>query len=519
MESLPFWANDQKYNLAIPIGGSLALGIFVIDYLTPLGVGIGSLYILVVVATLTLESSQSTKIATIASILLVFLGYWASSPGPGYETAMLNRWISSFCILITGGIVLRNIHTHHALHSLTGDLETKYALRTNEMKEQNLAMMNLLEDMEQVKNNLEDKERRLRALVDAFPSGMLIVNHLGNVVFANKLIERLFGYSQQELVGQSIDILVPKRFQQEHSQHRSGFLHHPSARAMGAGRDLFARRKNGTEFPVEIGLNPIVTPDGVMVLSSVVDITTRKKTEAELKRVNQQLLAQNQELEAYSYAVSHDLRTPLRAIHNYADFLLEDLSTNVSSEQTTYLTGITTAVCEAEEMVSDLLELSRINVKDSAPRICQVGDIIAKTLRVLNFDTDVLVHTPDEWPTVLGHEHLLRQIFQNLLANGAKFNHSSPKVLKVNWSKKCHGFITFTVEDNGIGISEQYQDKIFQVFERLHTTREYEGTGIGLAIVKKAVGRLGGEISMKSELGKGSVFSFTVPIGENHDDA
>ncbi|HSF08405.1 MAG TPA: ATP-binding protein, partial [Nitrospirales bacterium] len=412
-----------------------------------------------------------------------------------------------------------NIHTHRAFHSLTGDLEAKYALRTNEMKEQNLAMMNLLEDMEQVKNNLEDKERRLRALIDAFPSGMLIANHLGNVVFANKLIETLFGYSQQELVGQSIDILVPKRFQQEHSQHRSEFLHHPSARAMGAGRDLFARRKNGSEFPVEIGLNPIVTPDGVMVLSSVVDITTRKKTEAELKRVNQQLLAQNQELEAYSYAVSHDLRTPLRAIHNYADFLLEDLSTKVSSDQTVYLAGITTAVCEAEELVSDLLKLSRLNIKDSVPQVCHVGNIISKTLFLLNFDKDVEIHQPAEWPTVLGHEHLLKQIFQNLLTNGVKFNHSSPKVLTMNWRQEPHGFITFTVEDNGIGISEQYHDKIFQVFERLHTTREYEGTGIGLAIVKKAVARLGGEIRMKSELGKGSVFSFTVPIGENHDDA
>ncbi|HSF09099.1 MAG TPA: hypothetical protein VLA60_06770, partial [Nitrospirales bacterium] len=105
MISLPFSANGQTYHLAIPIVGSLALGIFVIDYLTPLGIGIGSLYILVVVSTLTLESSLGTKIATIISIFLVFLGYWASSPPePGYETAMLNRWISGFCILITGGI-------------------------------------------------------------------------------------------------------------------------------------------------------------------------------------------------------------------------------------------------------------------------------------------------------------------------------------------------------------------------------------------------------------------------------
>ncbi|MFZ1748077.1 MAG: ATP-binding protein, partial [Nitrospirales bacterium] len=173
----------------------------------------------------------------------------------------------------------------------------------------------------------------------------------------------------------------------------------------------------------------------------------------------------------------------------------------------------------AEELVSDLLELSRLNIKDAVPQVCHVGKIIAKTLFLLNFDKDVKIHQPAEWPTVLGHEHLLKQIFQNLLANGVKFNHSSPKVLNMNWRQELHGVITFTVEDNGIGISEPYQDKIFQVFERLHTNREYEGTGIGLAIVKNAVSRLGGEIRVKSELGKGSIFSFTVPIGENYDDA
>ncbi|WNM57966.1 sensor histidine kinase [Candidatus Nitrospira allomarina] len=497
----------------------LALGIFVADCLTPLGVGMGSLYILVVVATFPLNHLWTTRIAIIGAMFLIILGYWGSISRLGYETAVINRSLSTLCVLVTGYMTLKNISSRQALQTVKEDLEVKYGLQTKELKEQNQTMSVLLEDLKLTKNDLEDKERRLRVLVDAFPSGMLIVDHLGKVIFANKLIETLFGYAQHELVDHSIDMLVPQRYQKEHFQHRADFFHHPSSRAMGAGRDLFARRKDGTEFPVEIGLNPINTPDGFMVLSSIVDISARKQHEAELKRLNQQLANQNQELEAYNYAVSHDLRTPLRAIHNYADFLLEDLSTTVSSEQTEYLNGITTAVCEAEELVSDLLELSRLNIKDSIPQVCHVGNIIAKTLFLLNFDKNVEIHQPAEWPRVLGHEHLLKQIFQNLLANGVKFNHSSPKVLNMNWKQEPHGMITFTVKDNGIGISEHYQDKIFQVFERLHTNREYEGTGIGLAIVKNAVSRLGGEIRVKSELGKGSIFSFTVPIGENYDDA
>lgn len=517
MTSVSLPDNDQVDTLPIAFIGSLAFTIYIADCLTPLGIGMGSLYILVVVATLPLHNPRTTKLAMASAIFLIILGYWTSISRVGQETALINRSLSSLCVVVTGVMTLKYIASRQALQRVKEDLAAKYAAQTNDMMDQNRAMINLLEDMGRVKNDLEDKERRLRVLVDAFPSGMLIVDHSGKVVFANQLIETLFGYSQQELVGHSIDILVPKQYQEKHAHYRSDFLRQPKTRSMGAGRDLFARRKDGSEFPVEIGLNPIDTPDGFMVLSSVVDITARKTYEAELHRLNQELLAQNQELEAYSYAVSHDLRTPLRAVHNYADFLLEDLSEKVTSEQTSYLTGITTAVCEAEQLVADLLELSRVNIRDAPPQACYVGAIIPKVLRVLNFGSDVILHTPSTWPTVLAHEHLLKQIFQNLLANGVKFNHSAPKVLNVNWKQGRQGFITFTVEDNGIGIPEPYQEKIFQVFERLHTPREYEGTGIGLAIVKKAVTRLGGEIGVQSELGKGTIFSFTLPIGVNHD--
>jgi PAS domain S-box-containing protein len=411
-----------------------------------------------------------------------------------------------------------NISARHALQNLQKDLETKFGLQTTTLKEQNRAMLNLLDDLERVRQHLEDKERRLRLLIDAFPSGMLIVDHLGKVVFANKLIEILFGYSENELIGQSIDCLVPKRFQQEHSQHRSGFFHDPTARAMGAGRDLFACRKDGSEFPVEIGLNPINTPEGFMVLSSVVDITARKGSEAELKRLNQRLISQNQELEAYAYAVSHDLRAPLRAIHNYADFLSEDLASQISPEQQEYLAGMTAAVQEAEELISDLLELSRLNVQDSVSQVCDIEPLIQKVLRVLNFDNNVQFQIPTTWPTVFGQEYLLKQIFQNLISNGVKFNRSSSIRIELSWRREGNRFVRFSIRDNGIGISPQYQDQIFQIFQRLHTTKEYEGTGIGLAIVKKAVTKLGGEVSMESEIGKGSVFSFTVPIGESQYD-
>lgn len=357
------------------------------------------------------------------------------------------------------------------------------------------------------------REDNFRLVVESAPSGMVMVNSEGLIVLVNSLIEQMFGYSRIELLSQPIEILVPERFVHGHPQLRADYLSNPQTRAMGAGRDLFARRKDGSEFPVEIGLNPIDTPEGPMVLSTIVDITFRKNSEASLEHLNQRLVAQNQELEAYAYAVSHDLRAPLRAIHNYADFLSEELISQISVEQKEYLNGMTTAVQEAEELISDLLELTRLDFDESPPQPCQVGSIIQIILQSLNFGEDVHIQTPTKWPTILGREYLLRQIFQNLILNGVKFNRSPVKKIELSWCREGNRFVKFSIRDNGIGISPQYQKQIFQIFQRLHTPREFEGTGIGLAIVKKAISKLGGEVSVKSEVGEGSVFSFTVPIG------
>jgi signal transduction histidine kinase len=175
-------------------------------------------------------------------------------------------------------------------------------------------------------------------------------------------------------------------------------------------------------------------------------------------------------------------------------------------------------VCEAEELISDLLELSRLNVEDSISQVCHIGDLLQKIIRTLKFEKDVHIQMPPQWPVVLGQENLLRQIFQNLMWNGVKFNRSTSKILELSWRREGTKFVRIFIRDNGIGILPQYQKQIFQIFQRLHTTKDYAGTGIGLAIVKKAVTKLGGEVSVESEIGKGSIFSFTVPRGEMHDE-
>ncbi len=248
------------------------------------------------------------------------------------------------------------------------------------------------------------------------------------------------------------------------------------------------------------------------------DITQRHQAEQELERIHRdleikaaELARANQELAQYAYVVSHDLRAPLRAIRNYADFLHEDLEHTLDGDQALYLDGLTTAVSEAEAFVRDLLELSRIGRRHLQIDTVNLGTFLKEMFFVLNPPDNVEIILADTWPTVEIEPILAGQIFQNLVSNAIKFNRSPHKHVELGWQSSEEGMYELYVRDNGIGIEPQYQERIFRVFERLHTTAEYEGTGIGLAIVKKAVGRLGGSVRVESQLGQGSTFFVTLP--------
>jgi PAS domain S-box-containing protein len=274
--------------------------------------------------------------------------------------------------------------------------------------------------------------------------------------------------------------------------------------------------------------------DGRIVrLEVAIDITERKEAEVILQEMHQELERQTVELEAanaelsqYAYVVSHDLRAPLRAIRNYADFIREDLQDLVSAmvdgsgtpglddDVALYLDGLNKAVNEADALVQDLLALSHIGRKRRPARSVDVGEFLQKLMASLDMQ-DVEIVMPERWPIIEVDSTLLGQIFQNLIDNAIKFNHTSPKRVELGWrsldgmSGLYPGY-EFFVRDNGIGIDPRYHEKIFQVFERLHTSDEYEGTGAGLAIVKKAVDQLGGTVRLESELGQGSTFYFTL---------
>jgi signal transduction histidine kinase len=219
----------------------------------------------------------------------------------------------------------------------------------------------------------------------------------------------------------------------------------------------------------------------------------------------------NKELSQFAYAISHDIMTPLRAIHNYADFLREDLEASLEGNHKMYLNGLVNAVGQGRELVDDLLELSRISGTTGQNATIDLGRFLHELIDLLDLSSEVAVVLGDNWPSIDAKRSLLRQIFQNLIINAIKFNRSSDKRVEIDWRPVGQERYEFCVRDNGIGIEPRYHEQIFHVFQRLHTREEYEGTGIGLAIVKKAINKLNGAISMKSEFGKGSTFCVTLP--------
>jgi signal transduction histidine kinase len=249
------------------------------------------------------------------------------------------------------------------------------------------------------------------------------------------------------------------------------------------------------------------------LIEELIELTVQLEQEiTERQRAEEALKVANEEFSQYASIVSHDLQAPLRAIHHYTDFLQEDLALSLTGDQQLYLQGLARAVRETEDLVGGLLQLSRVGRHSSSAETIDLGLFLQALVASLNLSAEVEIDLANSWPSLETDPILLQQIFQNLILNGVKFNCSVPRRLELRWQPLEPERYELSVRDNGIGIAPHFQEQIFQVFRRLHTQQEYEGTGIGLAIVKKAVDKLYGSIRVESKLGQGSTFFVTLPV-------
>jgi PAS domain S-box-containing protein len=355
-------------------------------------------------------------------------------------------------------------------------------------------------------------EIHLRSYLEAALEGILAVNCSGRIVFMNGHTEQMFGYPRKEIIGHSLMALMPQRFQEHYMSALRAYFDGPTVRMLGMEMNLVARRKDGKEFPVEIGLSFINGKEGTIALGFITDVTERKRINDELKRLNGALLRSNGELEQFAHLVSHDLQEPLCVIIAYLALLKRRYHKTLNAEAGEFLDLVVDGASRMKKQIEDLLNLSRVGAIPPALRCVPCEKLLQRAvnnLREAIAERSAQV-TWGPMPEISADFDMLSQVFQNLIANGIKFNKAAAPCVHVSAARQDSDWV-FSVRDNGIGIEAAQRDRVFQVFERLHPASEFPGTGVGLTITRKIVERHKGLVWFESKLGEGSTFFFSLP--------
>ncbi|MFC0771501.1 PAS domain-containing sensor histidine kinase [Terrimonas alba] len=514
------------------------------------------------------------------------------------------------------------------------EMETEIYKRAQEIQEINKKLLGEIQERQKA-------EEKFRGLLESAPDAMIIAGKKGEIVLVNQQTEILFGYNKNELINQPVEMLIPNHLRHRHEGHRADYYNEPRVRAMGVGLELYAVRKDGSQFPVEISLSPLATTEGMLVSAAIRDITDRKKseaiiqrqrqdiqdfidsmstlcakvakdgtllmvnktalmatglsmeellqtnflegnwwaydaavqrrvtdafakacagtpinydetvfvfgteltinfslipilaadetvdyivaegrditslklTEAALQKQTQQLEKVNKELESFSYSVSHDLRAPLRIIDGYTGMLVGDYSNKVDEEGKRMFGIITENVRKMGQLIDDLLNLSRLGRKELVVHPIDMNKMVASVLTEQLSQTTKHYHVETaELEPADADGSLLRQVWVNLISNAIKYAGGREKPSIEISSRKTDNEIIYRIKDNGVGFNMKYADKLFGVFQRLHKMNEFEGTGVGLALVQQIISRHGGRVWAEAEVDKGATFFFGLPL-------
>jgi PAS domain S-box-containing protein len=359
----------------------------------------------------------------------------------------------------------------------------------------------------------QESEAKYRGLLEAAPDAMVVVDQGGKIVLLNVQAEKQFGYSRDELVGQRVTNIIPEGFAERLIADGTRSAAEALAQQIGTGIELTGRRKDGSDFPIEIMLSPLENAEGTLVTAAIRNITERKQSEVRLVNTVGELKRSNDELQQFAYVASHDLQEPLRMVASYTQLLAQRYKGRLDSDADEFIAYAVDGSNRMQALIRDLLTYSRAGTNGKDLQQISSSNALEEALTNLRatIEESGAIVTQDSLPAVTVDETQLSQVFQNLVGNAVKYRTAeAPRVHVSASSNGSHEWI-FSVKDNGLGIDPQYFQRIFVIFQRLHGREEFKGTGIGLSICKKIVERLGGKIWVESQPEKGSTFYFTLP--------
>ncbi len=380
-------------------------------------------------------------------------------------------------------------------------------------------------ERKQYEEALRRSEQRTRSILETALDAIVVMDTEGVVQEWNRTAEQMFGYSRAEAVGKELAELIIPMYLRE--KHRAGLARHLAggpAPVLNQRIETMALRADGTEFPVELAITETKSDGSLTFTGYLSDITDRKRAQEEIQQLNaeleqrvmkrtQQLESANKELEAFSYSVSHDLRAPLRHINGFVDILQSTAGDTLDEENRGYLNTIADSARQMGKLIDDLLAFSRMGRTELRFVPVKLDNVVSEALRELRSELD---GRDVRWnigalPEVPGDPAMLRQVFINLLSNALKYTRPRPTAhIEVQATETSEEHIV-SVRDNGVGFDNAYAHKLFGVFQRLHAMHDFEGTGIGLAIVRRVIARHGGRVWADGVVNQGATFYISLP--------
>jgi two-component system sensor kinase FixL len=376
---------------------------------------------------------------------------------------------------------------------------------------------------------LRESENKINAIIYAAVDGIITIDKRGIMEMVNPSAARLFGYHPDELLGKSINLLMPEPDKSGHDGYMHRYHQTGERRIIGIGREVTGKRKDGSVFPFFLSISEVQLADRTVYTGFVHDITRQKLSEERLRRYAAELERSNLELQDFAYVSSHDLQEPLRKIQAFGDRLKTKDYPNLSEQGKDYLERMLNAASRMQNLINDLLSFSRVTTKAKPFVPVDLDQVLSEVLLDLEIAIEQtqaeIIRSP--LPTIEAEPTQMRQVFQNLISNALKFRKENEKpiinIYAKHIQKKAHLTATpgdevteIYFEDNGIGFDEKYLDRIFNIFQRLEG-HKYEGSGIGLAICRKIAIRHGGDITATSRQGVGTRFIITLALKQPHE--